>query len=147
MTSFTVDGAGHIGVIGPLMGSVTVAGNEVDAVKTRGPVHPGQAPRMAVAFVVRRLTCRAALADGRTIGLRAIAGDPRAAPSWFVGRYVRPQYPCEGMRGPIRIRPRTLSTTLLCQGGTDLVVARINGSDGTIGKNSTNEDWADQVGV
>jgi len=55
------------------------------------------------------------------------------------------QDPCEGCGARSESGQGPFDDASL-SGGTDLVVARINGSDGTIGKNSTNEDWADQVG-
>ena len=146
MTSFTVDGAGHIGVIGPLMGSVTVAGNEVDAVKIGDQYILGASATDGGGLWVRRLNLQSGVADGRTIGLRAIAGDPKGSAFMVCGTVACATGPVRGDAGPDPNPAKDLSTTLLCQGGTDLVVARINGSDGTIGKNSTNEDWADQVG-
>ena len=150
VTSFAVDGAGHMGVIGPLAGSITVAGSEVDALKTGDQYILGASAADGSGLWARRLNLQSGRADSRTVGLRAIAGDPQGSSFVVCGTVACATGPVRGDGGPDPNPAKDLSSSLVCHGGTDLVLARIDSSDGQpdAGTNSSNGTivWADEVG-
>ncbi len=150
VTSFAVDGAGHLGVIGPLMGSITVAGNEVDALKIGDQYILGASATDGSGLWARRLNLQSGRAAGRGVGLSAIAGDSRGSSFMVCGAVACATGPMRGDAGPDPNPAKDLSPSLLCQGGTDLVVARIDSSDSQLDAGTNNGNgtvvWADEVG-
>jgi archaellum component FlaF (FlaF/FlaG flagellin family) len=148
VTSFAVDGAGHVGVIGPLVGSITVAGNEVYALKSGDQYILSASAVDGSGLWARRLNLQSGQADSRTVGLRAIAGDPKGSSFVVCGTVACATGPMRGDAGPDPNPAKDLSSSLVCQGGTDLVVARIDSSTPDAGTNSGNGAimWADEVG-
>jgi hypothetical protein len=150
VTSFAVDGAGHLGVVGPLQGAITVAGNEVDALYVGDQYIFGASALDGTGRWARRLNLQSGKADPakRPVGLRAIAGDPQGSSFMVCGTVACATGSNRGDAGPNPDPAKDLSPSLLCQGGTDLVVARIDSSDSDAGTNSGNGAivWADEVG-
>jgi len=150
VTSFAVNGAGQLAVVGPLQGSITVAGNEVDALYIGDQYMLVASTTDGTGSWARRLNLQSGQADGRTLGLRAIVGDPQGSSFVVCGTVACATGPMRGDAGPNPNPAKDLSSTLLCQGGTDLVVARIDGSNGNVdgGSESGNQAvvWAGEVG-
>ena len=148
VTSFAVDGAGHLGVIGPLMGSITVAGNELEALRPGDQYILGASTADGSGLWVRRVNLQSGTEDSRTVGLRAIAGDPNGSSFVVCGTVACATGPMRGDAGPDPNPAKDFSSSLACKGGTDLVVARIDSSTPDAGTNTGNGTivWADEVG-
>jgi hypothetical protein len=132
------------------MGSITVAGNEVEALKSGDQYILGASAADGSGKWARRLNLQSGQADSRTVGLRAIAGDPQGSSFVVCGTVACATGPMRGDAGPDPNPAKDLSSSLVCQGGTDLVVARIDSGDGQpdAGTNTGNGRivWADEVG-
>ncbi len=148
VTSFAVNGAGQLGVVGSLQGAITVAGNEVDALYVGDQYILAASTTDGTGSWARRLNLQSGKADGRNLGLRAIAGDPQGISFVVCGTVACATGPMRGDAGPNPNPAKDLSPSLVCQGGTDLVVARIDRPNADGGSESGNEDvvWASEVG-
>jgi len=151
LAAFAVDGAGHIALIGPLQGAITVAGKKLAA------AYPGDQYILAAnstdgaGLWARRINLQSQTQlTGRPIGLQGIAGDPLSSTFLICGNVDCSSAPMLGDAGPDPNPAKDLAPSLVCQGGADSVFALLDGSDGgadgggTGGKGATL--WADQVG-
>jgi len=151
LASFAVDGAGHIALIGPLQGAITVAGKKLTA------AYPGDQYIVAARSTdgaglwARRINLQSETQlTGRPIGLQGIAGDPLSSTFLICGNVDCSSAPMLGDAGPDPNPAKDLAPSLVCQGGSDSVFALLDDSDGgadgggTGGKGATL--WADQVG-
>jgi hypothetical protein len=126
VTSFAVDGAGQIGIAGPLQGgSLTVAGKLLYRLAKGDYYVLGASSTDGTGLWGRQLNLQGQ--DLRQLGLRAIAGDPDPLNARFV---------LCGTTGNAAI---DLDPSLAWQGGTDIVLASLRGDTGeTV--------WAQQIG-
>ncbi len=151
VTSFAVDGAGHVGVIGSLRGAVFVGGNELDAVYNGDQFILGASARDGSGQWATRLNLQSGKTDGRTLGLRAIAGDPNGESFMVCGTVACATSALRPDAGPIPdpardLSPPGASQPQFCQGGTDVVVARISSGQADAGSSGGTVLWSDEVG-
>ncbi len=151
VTSFAVDGAGHVGVIGSLRGAVFVGGNELDAVYNGDQFILGASAKVGTGQWATRLNLQSGKTDGRTLGLRAIAGDPNGDSFVVCGTVACATSALRPDAGPVPdpakdLSPADASRPQYCQGGTDVVVARISSSQGDAGAGGGTVLWSDEVG-
>ena len=151
VTSFAVDGAGHVGVIGSFRGAMFVGDNELDAVYNGDQFILGANAKDGSGQWAIRLNLQSGKTDSRTLGLRAIAGDPNGESFVVCGTVACATSGLRPDAGPVPdpakdLSPPDGSQPLFCQGGTDVVVARISNGQAGAGPVGGTVLWADEVG-
>jgi hypothetical protein len=144
VTSLAANGAGHLGLIGSLKGSMIVGGEELDALYGGDQFIVAASADDGSGLWAKRLN----LSGGSGKGLTAIVGDPQGDSFMVCGSVACGQGALKPDAGPDPNPAKDLSPNLACHGGTDLVVARIaiGSVDGGIGGGGGEVVWADQVG-
>ena len=149
VTSFAVDGSGHIGIIGNLVGGIMVGGEELDAVYTgdqyiiSANAADGSA-RWAKRLILRNPRTNSASAS--VANLRTIAGDPRGSSFLVCGTALCSTF-AQGDAGIDPNPAKDLGASLSCAGGTDLVVARFGNAESADGGVADGAAlWADEIG-
>jgi hypothetical protein len=139
VAGFAISGAGQVGVVGALTeGLITVAGSDVERVRTGDQYILGASAQDGNGLWARRVNLQSGLSDARA-GLRSIAAAPRGSAFTVCGNVVCGKIAAvDG--GPIPATPaKDFSPSLLCQGGEDIVVAGLDGATGAT-------LWAEQIG-
>ncbi len=156
VTSFAANGAGQLGVVGPLTsGAMFVGGQELDHLYPGDQFIVAADERDGSGLWAKRVNLQNQAPDSREVGLWAIAGDPLGEAFMICGAVACGTGPSSGDAGPNPNPAHDLSPDLFCKGGTDLVVARLHG--GSVGTASATQDggttgiggevvWADDVG-
>jgi hypothetical protein len=120
---FAANGGGQIGIVGPLQGGLTVGTTELDRMAVGDYYVLGASAIDGAGQWVRRVNLQ--VGNVRQTALRAIAGDPQS------GRFV--------LCGTTAKAATDLLSSLVWQGGTDVVLASLRGDTG-------DTDWAQQIG-
>jgi hypothetical protein len=151
LAAFAVDGPTpkDIVVVGPLQGSITVAGKKLVATDPGDQFLLGVRATDGAGLWARRINLQnQTQLAGRTTGLTAIAGNSLSSTFLICGNVDCGSAPMLGDAGPDPHSAKDISPSLGCQGGSDAVFALIDASepDGGGGGGQGSTLWADQVG-